>query len=264
MHSNRDHVPQVPPLRVTETLVILLAAVVPMGLLAFAATPWLIARVDMQPGLIFWQMIVVGMIWQFLLAVWLLRRERNDWTWPELKARLWLTPPIRPGEPSGKMVRLVWIVPLGALAVLGIEATIAGWIDPPFAALLPDRLDPPHNDIASLATEENFGNWPLLGLALISALFNYVLGEYLLFHGVLLPRMVVSFGRWGWLVNAVVFGLYHIHVAFRLPSVILSNIAYSLPSQAYRSTWPALLIHGVEGIVVLAMATWVILGMPGG
>ncbi len=263
MRPHQDHAPPVPPLGVLETLVILLAAVIPMGLLAFGATPLLIPRVDIQPGLVFWAMIVLGMIWQFLLAVWLLRRERRHWTWPELKARLWLTPPIHPSEAKGKMLRLVWIVPLGALAVLAVDAAIAWWIDPPFAALLPDWLNPPYNDIESLASEENFGNWPILGLALVSALFNYLLGEYLLFHGVLLPRMVASYGRWAWLVNAVVFGLYHIHVAFRMPSVIVSNIAYVLPSQAYRSTWPALLIHAVEGVVVLAMVTWVILGMPG-
>ena len=69
--------PAIPPLGITETLVVLLAAVIPMGLLAFGATPWLIPRLDIQPGLVVWMMIVVGMIWQFPLALWLLRRERR-------------------------------------------------------------------------------------------------------------------------------------------------------------------------------------------
>ena len=43
-------------------------------------------------------------------------------------------------------------------------------------------------------------------------IFNTVLGEELLFRGLLLPRMRGAFGRWDWLVNGVLFGVYHLHV----------------------------------------------------
>jgi membrane protease YdiL (CAAX protease family) len=94
----------------------------------------------------------------------------------------------------------------------------------------------------------------------VSSLFNYVFGEAFFFHGILLPRMEGVFGRWAWVANAVFFGAYHIHKAAVFPTVIISCLVYSLPSQWTRSVWPALLIHGLEGVVLIAAVLIVILG----
>jgi hypothetical protein len=40
---------------------------------------------------------------------------------------------------------------------------------------------------------------------------NYLYGEEFLFRGLLLPRMHRVFGKWDWLANSVLFGLYHVH-----------------------------------------------------
>lgn len=44
-------------------------------------------------------------------------------------------------------------------------------------------------------------NWPWYGVVVILVVFNTVLGEELLFRGLLLPRMNRAFGRADWLVN---------------------------------------------------------------
>jgi membrane protease YdiL (CAAX protease family) len=50
----------------------------------------------------------------------------------------------------------------------------------------------------SLADPRFQGQWWILGLALASMLFNYILGEELPFRGVLLRRMAGVFRRWDW------------------------------------------------------------------
>jgi membrane protease YdiL (CAAX protease family) len=68
------------------------------------------------------------------------------------------------------------------------------------------------------------------------------------------------FGRWAWLANGILFGLYHVHLVAHLPSIIISNFAYSWPAQRYRSVWLAVLIHGFEGLILLAIVLLVMLG----
>jgi uncharacterized protein len=91
--------------------------------------------------------------------------------------------------------------------------------------------------------------------------FNYFLGEELLFRGVLLPKMRGVFGRWDWVANAVLFGLYHVHMPWSLPSNILANLAYTWPARRFRSNWMAVIVHGVEGLIVLPIVLSVILGL---
>jgi membrane protease YdiL (CAAX protease family) len=69
--------------------------------------------------------------------------------------------------------------------------------------------EPSYTSAQSLADPRFQGQWWILGLALTSMLFNYILGEELPFRGVLLRRMAGVFGRWDWVANWVFFGLYH-------------------------------------------------------
>ena len=83
-----------------------------------------------------------------------------------------------------------------------------------------------------------------LGLALTSMLFNYVLGEEFLFRGVLLPRMSGVFGRWDWVANTVLFGLYHVHKIWAWPSMIASSFGIAWATKRYRSFWMGVIVHG--------------------
>jgi membrane protease YdiL (CAAX protease family) len=53
------------------------------------------------------------------------------------------------------------------------------------------------------ARSQLVGSWGILGLFLLSALFNTFLGEELLFRGILLPRMAGVFGKWDWVMNGL-------------------------------------------------------------
>ena len=55
------------------------------------------------------------------------------------------------------------------------------------------------------------GAWGWYALLLAMFIFNTVLGEELLFRGYLLPRMNGAFGRGDWVVNGLLFTVYHLH-----------------------------------------------------
>ena len=57
--------------------------------------------------------------------------------------------------------------------------------------------------------------------------FNTILGEELLFRGLLPPRMKGAFGRLDWVANGVLFTIYHLHMPWAIPANLID--ASSLP-----------------------------------
>jgi Type II CAAX prenyl endopeptidase Rce1-like len=83
-------------------------------------------------------------------------------------------------------------------------------------------------------------DWELFALVLVMLVFNTVLGEELLFRGLLLPRMRGVFGRADWIANAVLFGLYHLHQPWSIPSsVAVACCRRKRPGTAITSRAPA-------------------------
>jgi len=78
---------------------------------------------------------------------------------------------------------------------------------------------------------------PVVDIDLVSALLNYFLGEEFLFRGVLLPKMKGVFGRWDWVTNVALFGLYHVHKPWEIPSLIVGSLAITWPARRFQSNW---------------------------
>jgi membrane protease YdiL (CAAX protease family) len=93
------------------------------------------------------------------------------------------------------------------------------------------------------------GNWTWFAIMLVMMVFNTVLGEELLFRGLLLPRMRGAFGRWDWLVNGVLFGAYHLHLPWSIPANTLDTLFLSLPASRYRSALIGICVHSVQTVV---------------
>ena len=75
------------------------------------------------------------------------------------------------------------------------------------------------------------------------SVFNTVLGEELLFRGLLLPRMSRTFGRFDWLVNGVLFAAYHLHMPWAMPRILLDSLVLAYPTKRYRSAWIGIAVH---------------------
>jgi membrane protease YdiL (CAAX protease family) len=241
-----------------KILAVWASVTVPMGLLAWVVAPAIIPHTSLHPGLVHWMLMVVGMMWQFVVSLAVLRHELGGLHWPALKKRIWLNIPRDPRSGKPRKVLFLWALP--AVAAVGVGAYLGSWLDTAWTDWLPFLHEPSYTNAQSLADPKFQGQWWILGLALTSMLFNYVFGEELLFRGVLLPRMAGVFGRWDWVANSVLFGLYHVHKIWAWPSMITTAFGLSWAARRYRSFWMGVIVHGVEGffivVIVAVLAGW--------
>ncbi len=242
----------------TKILAIWASVTVPMGVLAWVVGPAIIPHTSLHPGLVHWMLMVVGMTWQFVVSLAVLRHELGGLHWPTLKKRIWLNLPRDPKTGKPRKVLFLWAVP--AFAANGLGAYLATRLDAAWTDWLPGFDEPWYANAQVLADPQFQGQWWILGLALTSMIFNYILGEELLFRGVLLPRMAGVFGRWDWVANTVLFGLYHVHKIWAWPSMIASSFGIAWAAKRYRSFWMGVIVHGLEGffivLIVAVLAGW--------
>jgi membrane protease YdiL (CAAX protease family) len=104
------------------------------------------------------------------------------------------------------------------------------------------------------------GQWWLLGLLAVQVVFNYLLGEELIFRGILLPKMSGRFGKWDWLANHLLFTAYHLHFMWTTPSRLLLDWLYPWPTRRFKSYWMGVIIHGADTVVFFYFFTMAILG----
>jgi membrane protease YdiL (CAAX protease family) len=105
------------------------------------------------------------------------------------------------------------------------------------------------------------GNWWFFALFLLQAVFNTILGEEFLFRGALLPRMDGVFGRWSWVANSVLFGLYHVHQPWGIPNSVLTGLLYTFPAYRFRSTWMSIMLHSAQSVYFAFLVLGVVLGV---
>jgi CAAX protease family protein len=88
---------------------------------------------------------------------------------------------------------------------------------------------------------------------------NTVLGEELLFRGLLLPRMNGAFGRWDWVANGLLFAAYHLHVPWVIPATLLDTFIIAYPAKRYRSAWIGIVVHSAQSVVLaIIVLTYVV------
>jgi membrane protease YdiL (CAAX protease family) len=246
-----------------KILLIWVLSALPMGILAFGLTPHLAAITGIPVLMAYWLSINIGLVWQFVLGLLVLKREGCSMDWRSIAQRAWFQKPINPKTGAQSLALLWWTLPFillsallqsGVLAIPSIDDLLARWI-----SMLPQY------DLSGLASPEYQGAWWLLGLFVFTAVFNYLLGEEFMYRGILLPKMKGVFGKWDWLANGVLFGFYHLHK----PQVVLSTALYfglvfALPARIFRSSWMAVIIHGLEGILGIIVILGIVLGMAPG
>lgn len=229
----------------------------PMAFLAFVFTPAMIWSFGTSPILTFWTAMLIGLVWQFILSLLILKHDGHPLTWNTVKERMWYRRPINPrtGKQDNRM--FLWTIPfilLNALISSGQIPDLDQWTAPLTRTI-------PAYDLSQLDPTEWKGAWWAVGLFLVTMVFNYFLGEEFLYRGILLPKMQGAFGRWDWFANGVLFGLYHLHK----PAIILSTALYfgfvfAFPSRLFRSNWMALIIHGLEGVLGLFIVLRIVIG----
>jgi membrane protease YdiL (CAAX protease family) len=118
------------------------------------------------------------------------------------------------------------------------------------------------NSLDSPTRKEDLeGAWQVVALFVMLGLFNTILGEELLFRGVLLPRLNGVFGRRDWVANGVLFGLYHLHQPWTIISSIIDGTFFlALPSRRFRTAWMGIAVHSSQSVFFLVVAFGLVLG----
>src|SRR5215204_7484725 len=106
-----------------------------MGALAWVVAPLVAGQLDGPAPLMrtLIALLTVGLIWQFVLVVVLVYRERGSLRWSVLKDALWLHSPRSPT--TGRVGGRLWLVLIPCVLLFGAE----GFIPHPFTA--PPRYD---------------------------------------------------------------------------------------------------------------------------
>jgi membrane protease YdiL (CAAX protease family) len=252
-----------------QVLAIWAAAALPMGILGWIVAPALAPDIRSNPigaVLVRYGVLTLGLVWMFVLSLILVRREEGNIQWATLRRRLRLNTPRDPrnGEPRPRL--WLWAIPLLVLVALwGI--LVGPRLGQLWGALVPALAEPAGFSLGSVlgtpAGRELFvGAWAVLALFALNAVFNSVLGEELLFRGVLLPKMNAAFGRWDWLANGLLFGLYHLHQPWSMFGSIGSGaLLYALPAKRFRSTWMSIIVHSGQTVYFLFIILGLVLGL---
>jgi uncharacterized protein len=228
------------------------AAAVPMGVLAWVVAPWL--RDQLGGDDPFAQALLIcitaGLVWQFVLVMILVRRELGGLQWSRVRDALWLRAPRNPK--TGRVGGRVWWWVLLFIFIFALEDALPA-VPGPSVREFADFLD-------SDRGEDFFrGAWGWFAVIVALAVFNTVLGEELLFRGLLLPRMQAVFGRGDFVANGALFAVYHLHQPWVIPTVLVDIIALAYPSRRFQSAWMGIIVHSVQSVVVIVVVLTLVL-----
>jgi membrane protease YdiL (CAAX protease family) len=225
------------------------AAAVPMGVLAWVVAPQLADQlsgdgdIPMIKALLI--LLTAGLIWQFVLVAILVWHEQRTFRWSTVRDVLWLRSPRSPK--TGRVGGSLWLILIPLIVLFFIES------------LLPAVGAPGNRDLSKFLDSDvgkSFmsGAWGWYGLMLLLFLFNTVLGEELLFRGLLLPRMKRVFGRGDWGANGVLFTVYHLHMPWLMPATLLvDTFAIAYPARRYQSAWIGIAVHSAQSVFFAAI-----------
>ena len=248
-----------------QILSIWLAAGLPMWILGWLIYPYLSQNLTaVDAVLLRIKLFTVGLAWQFVLSMLVLYLEEGNIRIQTIRRRFWLNSPVSP-KTGRKDNRLWWLLlPLILLVIvseLGIDPLLNGL----WTRLFPFLAEPRGYSPAILFAPELrsmwVGAWDLLMLQVLLSMFNTFLGEEFIFRGVLLPKMQGLFGKWDWVANGVMFGLYHLHQPWGLPGNILSGLLLAFTGKRFRSNWIPIILHSGESVYFIFLILGLVLGL---
>lgn len=242
-----------------------LAAGFPMWFLGWGMYPLLSSGLGaVEAAVLRIKLLTGGLIWQFLLSMWILYREEGNLRLETIRRRFWLNPPISPKTGLVQKSLWWWLIPLVILAAL-LELGLRARLEQVWVTLFPFFAQPAGYDSSTLFTPDMqkqwVGRWDLLGIFILLAVFNTFLGEEFLFRGVLLPKMQGVFGNWDWVANGILFSFYHLHQPWGILAGIPANLIFAWSGKFFRSNWFPIVLHSGQSIYFLFLILGLVLGL---
>lgn len=244
-------------------------ATVPMGILSWVVFPALSPDVHSDPlgaGVTRIVLLTFGLVWLFVLSMIIVRQEEGNLGWATIKRRLRFNTPQEPTTGKARHRLWLWVIPF-IIATAVWELALTSYVDRLWVSMFAIFVEPPGYSMAVVFESQEIvhrlvGAWWFLALFVAQALFNTILGEELLFRGVLLPKMEGVFGRWSWVANGVLHGLYHVHQPWGIVGAVISCVfLYSFPSWRFRSTWMGVIVHSAQSVYFAFLLLGFVLGL---
>jgi hypothetical protein len=232
----------------------------PMGLNYWVILPILSPFLKVNAGILYLILTTLGLVWQGVVAFLLLRREVQPFIWEGLKNRVWLYTAANPRTGVRSSSLLLWTIPLVALSQAYYRFGAMDWLNALWVKSLPFLAPPPYTMMRNLAGAA-VGQWWLLGLLAVMVIFSYLIGEELIFRGILLPKMNGVFVKWDWLANHILFMTYHLHRISDWPALLFMDWINPWATKRFKSYWVGVIIHGVEAVMPVIMFPLAIMGL---
>jgi membrane protease YdiL (CAAX protease family) len=155
----------------------------------------------------------------------------------------------------------MWLISIGILIAAIALSFGAKYLIPPFMrvfglripAYTPFFLDP--NAVVSPSTAASLapgvtlkGNYGILGLQAVMLILN-ISAEELYFHAWMLPKLS-RYGKASWIVNGVLFALYHTFQIWLFPQLLVASLGMALVVWKTRSVWPVIAGHLVGNFLL--------------
>jgi membrane protease YdiL (CAAX protease family) len=237
----------------------------PLGILAWLVFPALSRGLpEVESGLLWMKLAIIGLIWEFVLSIIIVYREEGNIRIATIRRRFWLNNPISP-RTGQKDNRLWWLIIPLMLLVAGLELELFPVINQQWLKLFPVLAEPQNRSLDGLFAPEMrsalIGAWGFFVLFVIQSFFNNFLSEEFLFRGVLLPKMKGVFGKWDWVANGIIFGLYHISAPWGIPGNILFGCLMAFSAKRYRTNWFPIILHNGQALYFGFLILGVVLGL---
>jgi membrane protease YdiL (CAAX protease family) len=248
-----------------QILGIWLAGGAPFWILAWLIFPVLRQGLSaVEGGLLWMKLDIVGLVWQFLLSMFILYREEGNIRISTIGRRFWLNNPVSP-RTGQRDNRLWWLVIPLMLVIVALELGLSPFIDSIWIRIFPFLAEPQNRSLDALFAPEMqarlIGAWDFFALFVISSVFNNFLSEEFLFRGVLLPRMKGVFGNADWVANGIIFGLYHLHMAWTIPGNILFGWLLAFVARRYHNNWFPIILHSGQAFYFGFLILGLVLGL---
>ena len=249
-------------------LAIWAAAALPMAILGWVVAPLIGNRIDLGVGdenrVAFTRggLLLIGLIWQFVLAMAIVLHDEGNLWWSSIKRRCWLNAPRSPKTGQTQSKLWWWLVPLIiGFGLLELVPLVDLWNKAlPFLGE-PDKYSLDKILASDARKADLVGAWQVFAFFVVLGIFNTIIGEELLFRGILLPKMRGAFGKLDWLGNGVLFGLYHLHQPWTIPGAIIDGTFFhALPARRYHSAWFGIIVHSSQTVFFTIVALGLVLG----
>lgn len=101
------------------------------------------------------------------------------------------------------------------------------------------------------------GQFVLIPLMAITLLLN-IMAEEFYFRAWILPKLS-RYGSIGWVINAVLFALYHSFQLWLLPTILVGSLIFAFVIYKSKSIWPALVGHLVGNFLFTILGVLILI-----